>query len=190
MGKPRQFYIVALAFVVLSAIIGYQKLSISKLSDQLTTLDAAYADHLDQHKQAERQRLERDANHAMLAICVLAEFAQSERSAGPGQSQTIRSAEFELLYFAQQYLTSVMPGRPMTELLLSNNDLWQQWNIRGEYYPTLEAVSISLEAAKRSTQPLIGPEGNIRYLLERISRWLNKAERIRNSEQSGGEVRS
>jgi hypothetical protein len=108
---------------------------------------------------------------------VLAEFAQSEQPPGPEQQQTIRSAEFELLYFVQQYVTNVSAGRPMRDYLLTYE---QGWAIRGEYYPALQAISISLENAKESTAPQITAEGNIRHLLERISRWLNK----RAAEQS------
>jgi hypothetical protein len=183
MTKAKQGFILMLAFAVTAAIIAYQQSAISNLRDNLVVLDAKQTSRIQKEEYSQQRQQKRDAHRAMRAICVLGAFAQMDRPAGPGQMQTIRSAEFELLYFAQQYLTDLVKGRPMADLLLSSE---VDWTIRGEYYSSLQAVSISLEAAKNSTLSQIPPEGNVRHLLERISRWLNKRSQNNAAEQGDG----
>lgn len=174
MGKQHLVIITVIALAVMAAIIAYQQIATNRLRVELASLSQEQADHVAQQEDANRRILERDARHAMRAICNLAEFARSELSVSGEQVLTIRSAEFELLHFARNYIDSPLVGAPMTNLLLSDDEQWQQWHIHGEYYSTLKAVSIALEAAKTSKTPHIAPDGEIRYLLERISRWLTK----------------
>lgn len=160
---------VLLILIALTAIIVWQQFSISGLRSDLAALEANQAEYLERVADSQRRRLEDDGQRAMRAVCVLTEFARSDRDPGPEQKLTIRSAEFELLYFTQQYLSSVSTGRPMADFLLAYE---QGWPIRGEYYPALPAISIALDSAKESTK--ITSDGNVRHMFERISRWLNK----------------
>lgn len=173
MKSPPSTLALILAIVAL-ALAGYQQSVIRKQAERLNRVEETLADHLEAYEYSERQELEKDAKRAMFAICALGEFAQMERPAGPQQTLTIRSAEFDLFYFTQKYLSYTYAGRPMVELLLSHDENWQQWHMRGEYYSTLEASSRALVAAKSSTIPQIPTDGEARQLLERIDRWLNK----------------
>ena len=175
MAKRHFVIIFVVALGVVAAIITYQQIANNRLRGELAALAKDQAERIEQHEDANRRMLERDATRAMRAICILAEFSRSELSVSGEQVLTIRSAEFELLDFARNYLnTSPSTGRPMAQLLLSDDEQSQQWHIHGEYYPTLKAVSVALEAAKTSRSSHIAPDGEIRYLLERISRWLTK----------------
>jgi len=174
MGKQHLVIFFVIALAAMAAMITYQQIATNRLRVELTSLSKEQADHVVQEEDANRRVLERDARHAMRAICNLAEFARSELSVSGEQVLTIRSAEFELFRFTRNYIDGPLVGDPMTNLLLSDDEQWQQWHIHGEYYPTLKAVSIALEAAKTSKSPHIASDGEIRYLLERISRWLTK----------------
>ena len=125
---------------------------------------------------SQKKRVENDTTRAMRAICILAEYGRSNRSVRGDESVTIRAAKFELLYFTQHYLLRITKGKPAVDFLLSNDVTIEGWAIHGEYYPSLKAISISLEAAKNSTSAQITPDGEIRYLIERIYNWLDKRQ--------------